>query len=192
MQINRTATSSSLLGTSYTLTTGSKRYLLFMANEIPATAPAINGETMTVLESVSDTFAAVAYGLVVPDSWSGALTVSGSNVRYEKYEFENVDPNNPVLDSGSHIDDSADISESLSVDCLQDGWVQDVIGVNTSPTKGANQTLDRTGSTLGTSHYTTPANGSITMSWSWSGNSDIAMVVVSLKNYRQPVSVIWF
>lgn len=170
---------------------GTNRYLLIFVGSYndadTYSAISLNGSAMTKLADVTNSANTEAWGLVIPDAWSGALTLTttGSG-RMEILQFAGVDPSNPVLDvQNDNSGTGTDTAASLSIACLADGYVQDELNLatTTTPNCGANQTADNRVDTRGLSHYTTPVNGNVTMSWSFAGSRNV-LVAVSLKPFK--------
>ena len=176
----------------YTIVAGTKRYLLWLTVDSSPTTPVVNGVSMSLLESESDSsYYVTAYGLVVPDSWSAGVVASSGGGRYMKCQFAGVDPNNPIYASDSYKNGNPDTTESITLNCHKSGWVQDIIAVGNQPTQGANQTLDYRAASSGTSYYTTPINGNVTMTWTFT-SANSAMIAVSLMPYKQTIGATWF
>jgi hypothetical protein len=182
MTITRIAVDMNLLwGGIHTMSAGTNRYLMVMQQDIDASAAQYNGVSMTELFFVDYTHMVQAWGLAIPDSWSGSLslTITGGNNRIHFCEFAGVDPLTPILDtqvdgSGS----SGDTSASVSILCDDNGWVEGIIDLSNTPTENANMTYDNH-STWTISYYTTPVDGLVTFSYTFSGSRN-AMGVISL------------
>jgi hypothetical protein len=187
-------------GDSYTLHTGYKRYLLVLAHNADVydyyNPLVFGGETMTKHE---DTGLGAAYnarvqiwGLVIPDSWSGSksfsgTTVEGGGARASIVELSGVDPNDPKMESGSERRSPTNSTTNSVADlsCKIRGYVVDVIQLNADPgglTSSANQTDLYNSSGRALSRYTTPTEGNVTMSWTHNqGSGDMA--AISLRPY---------
>jgi len=123
------------------------------------------------------------WGMPIPDGWAGdkSIVPNTGKTTCQVWIFDNVDPANPMLDVDFTLDANT-TALSLTVDCTADGYVVDTIGLNGAytPNNGANQTALNRGTCYGVSRYTTPADGTVTMSWTFT-LSRVGFAVISLR-----------
>ena len=189
MTITRTSiVTNAALGATYTPDSGANRYVLLFAQsdtDLSYSAVSINSVAMTLLQDdTNHTAHTQVWGLVIPDAWSGAKTITstGSAAKHSWASFAGVNPSTPVYDSQKDgSGSSTDTTATVTINGIVGGYIQGAIALTSTytPTKGANQTSDWAVNNFGTSYYTTVTTAALTFSYTFTGSRN-SMVAVSL------------
>lgn len=198
--IANTSNPNHVLTPKITLPEAENRFVLFMAGTdatLPTSA-SINGLEMTLFaDSGAHDEKARIWGLVIPNSWvAGAYTVTGhgehTQQRWWLAGFSGV-AKDPVVDAdGKRGGSATEDSSSLTVDCVDGGWVHDVIFAYPAKTAGAGQTvIYNVEGNAGISYKSNLTEGTATMYWTWT-DSRWAHAVVSLRPAKASRGIIMF
>ena len=180
----------------FTLPTGTARYVLFMiadsgdgSSYYPNTVTiAGTAATMITQTAPDDGEAAQIWGAVIPDSTAaGDYTITFDGTSFQRFfiaVFTGVS-RDPVVDSDSFRNGNSDSDgDSLTVDCVGNGWVHDIVWASAAKTAGAYQNvIYNTTGRAGVSYKSGLAHGTSTMAWTWT-DSRSAHAVVSLRPYK--------
>lgn len=203
--IASTANDNYVLTATAVLPAATNRFVLFMLGDkgdgafaTPPTSVTINSEAMTLYTSAgtADECAQI-WGFSVPNTWAAGnyvISVSGQAVfqRWHWTVFSGVS-RDPVVDADSQRLGSASIDySSLTVDCVDGGWVHDIVWANPAKTPFTGQTqvynVDARG---GVSYKSGLTEGTTTMRWDWT-DSACAHAVVSLRPHKGGSGIIMF
>lgn len=187
----------------FTLPTGTHRYVLFMIGDVGdgfAYFPGwvdIAGTAATMITKTEPTAEAVQiWGANIPDSVAaGSYTITFDGTSFQRFHiavFTGVS-GDPVVDSDAFRNGvSTSDGSLLTVDCVGGGWVHDIVWASVAKTMHADQTsiYNFTGR-AGISYKSGLAHGTTTMSWTWT-DSRSAHAVVSLRPFRPGGGIVMF
>lgn len=180
----------------FTLPTETRRYVLFMigsqgdgSSYFPNTVT-IAGTVATMITQTAPNLgqAAAIWGANIPDSvaaGSSTITVDGTGFqRCHIAVFTGVS-GDPVVDSEVFRNGNSDSdSDSLTVDCVGNGWVHDIVWADAAKAAGAGQNvIYNTAERAGVSYKSGLDYGTTTMTWTWT-DSRSAHAVVSIRPYK--------
>lgn len=203
--IASTANDNYVLTATVTLPAAANRFVLFMLGDkgdgvyaTPPTSVTINSQAMTLYTSAgtADECAQI-WGIPIPNTWPAGdylISVSGNAVfsRWHWAVFSGVS-RDPVVDADSQrIGISTNDFSSLTVDCVDGGWVHDIVWANPAktPFTGQTQVYDVDGRG-GVSYKSGLTQGTATMRWDWT-NSACAHSVISLRPHKSGSGIIMF
>lgn len=187
----------------FTLPTGTHRYVLFMiagvgdgSSYFPNTVD-IAGTAATMIKNTAPTAeAAQIWGANIPDSVAaGSYTITFGGTTFQRFHiavFTGVS-GDPVVDSNAFRNSiSTSDGDLLTVDCVGGGWVHDIVWAGAAKTAGAGQSvLYNTTGRPGISYKSGLAHGTTSMSWTWT-DSRSAHAVVSLRPFRPGGGIVMF
>lgn len=187
----------------FTLPTGTHRYVLFMIAGVgnsysffPNTVD-IAGTAATMITKTAPTEeAAQIWGANIPDSVAaGSYTITFDGTSFQRFHiavFTGVS-GAPVVDSAaSRNNSSSNDGDLLTVDCVGGGWVHDIVWASVAKTAGAGQAvLYNVTGRPGISYKSGLAHGTTSMSWTWT-DSRSAHAVVSLRPFRPTGGIVMF
>lgn len=168
---------------------GKNRFVLFMWAAVasgPSSASMAGLNMVLYAETAIGDERAQIWGLAIPDSVSAGtytITKTGGTIRRFHYAvFTGVSNTDPVVDNDAvRINVATSDSTSLTVDCVKDGWVHDIVFANPAKNAGAGQTvLYNVTGRPGISYKNNLTTGTTTTSWSWV-DSRSSYAVVSLR-----------
>ncbi len=179
----------------FTLPTGTHRYVLFMIGDMGNASSYfpnsvdIAGTAATMITKTEPTAeAAQIWGANIPDSVAaGSYTITFDGTSFQRFHiavFTGVS-SDPVVDSDSFRNGNSDSDgDSLTVDCVGGGWVHDIVWAGAAKTHDGAQTgIYNVTGRPGISYKSGLAHGTTSMSWTWT-NSRSAHAVVSLRPFR--------
>ena len=194
------------------LPAAANRFVLFMLGDkgdgvyaTPPTSVTINplsplALTRYTTAGVADECAQI-WGVPIPNTWAAGggsgeyrITVSGQAVfqRWFWAVFSGVS-RDPVVDADSQrIGISTNDYSSLTVDCVDGGWVHDIVWANPAKTPFTGQTqVYNVNARGGVSYKSGLTKGTTTMRWDWT-DSACAHAVVSLRPHKSGSGIIMF
>lgn len=201
--IVNTSNANYVITPTFTLPTGTHRYVLFMIGDVgdgysyfPNWVD-IAGTAATMITKVGPTDeAAQIWGGNIPDSVAaGSYTITFDGTSFQRFHiavFTGVS-GDPVVDSDAFRNGiSTSDGDSLTVDCVGGGWVHDIVWASVAKTAGAGQAvLYNTTGRPGISYKSGLAHGTTTMRWTWT-DSRSAHAVVSLRPFRPTGGIVMF
>jgi hypothetical protein len=187
----------------FTLPTGTHRYVLFMICGVgnsysffPNTVD-IAGTAATMITKTAPTEeAAQIWGANIPDSVAaGSYTITFDGTSFQRFfiaVFTGVS-GDPVVDSDAFRNGvSNSDGDLLTVDCVGGGWVHDIVWAGTEKTHDGAQTgIYNVTGRPGISYKSGLAHGTTSMSWTWT-DSRSAHAVVSLRPFRPTGGIVMF
>lgn len=187
----------------FTLPTGTHRYVLFMIAGVgnsysffPNTVD-IAGTAATMITKTAPTEeAAQIWGANIPDSVAaGSYTITFDGTSFQRFHiavFTGVS-GAPVVDSDAFRNNSSsNDGDLLTVDCVGGGWVHDIVWAGTAKTHDGAQTgIYNVTGRPGISYKSGLAHGTTSMSWTWT-DSRSAHAVVSLRPFRPTGGIVMF
>lgn len=189
MAIDNLSNGNYVLTASPTLTADKNRFVLFMWAAIasgPSAASMAGLDMVLYTETAIGDERAQIWGLAVPDSVpAGSYTITktgGTNQRFFYATFTGVSSTAPVVDAAAlRIGSAASNGTTLTVNCVKDGWVHDIVFANPAKTAGTGQSViyNVTGRS-GISYKDNLAAGTVNMYWSWIGSRS-SYAVISLR-----------
>lgn len=184
---------------------GVNRFVLFMfadrGDGVYATPPSgvtINSVAMTLYTGVGVyDEASQIWGLSIPNTWAAGnypVTRTGSAVFNNWYwaVFAGVS-RDPVVDADSiRINVATNDFSTLTVDCVDGGWVHDIVWASSAKVAGAGQSViyNITGR-AGISYKSSLTQGTSTMRWDWT-DSRSAHSAISLRPHKSGSGIIMF
>lgn len=187
----------------FTLPTGTHRYVLFMIAGVgnsysffPNTVD-IAGTAATMITKTAPTEeAAQIWGANIPDSVAaGSYTITFDGTSFQRFHiavFTGVS-GAPVVDSDAFRNNSSsNDGDLLTVDCVGGGWVHDIVWAGTAKTHDGAQTgIYNVTGRPGISYKSGLAHGTTSMIWTWT-DSRSAHAVVSLRPFRPTGGIVMF
>lgn len=189
---------------SFTLPSGTNRYVLFMiglggdgSSYYPNTVTIAGTVATMIVQTAPDLGQAAAmWGANIPDSVeAGASTITVDGTGFQRCfiaVFTGVS-RDPVVDSDAFRNGvSTSDGDSLTVDCVGNGWVHDIVYTGAAKTAGGGQNVVyNTTGRAGVSYKSGLAHGTTSMAWTWT-DARSAHAVVSLRPYRPTGGVVIF
>lgn len=187
----------------FTLPTGTHRYVLFMfagvgdgSSYFPNTVDIAGTAATMITKTVPTEEAVQIWGANIPDSVAaGSYTITFDGTSFQRFHiavFTGVS-GDPVVDSAASRNNSAsNDGDLLTVDCVGGGWVHDIVWAGTAKTHdGAQTVIYNVTGRPGISYKSGLAHGTTTMSWTWT-DSRSAHAVVSLRPFRSGGGIVMF
>lgn len=187
----------------FTLPTGTHRYVLFMICGVgdsysffPNTVDIAGTAATMITKTVPTEEAVQIWGANIPDSVAaGSYTITFDGTSFQRFHiavFTGVS-GAPVVDSAaSRNNSSSNDGDLLTVDCVGGGWVHDIVWAGTAKTHdGAQTVIYNVTGRPGISYKSGLAHGTTSMSWTWT-DSRSAHAVVSLRPFRPTGGIVMF
>jgi hypothetical protein len=187
----------------FTLPTGTHRYVLFMfagvgdgSSYFPNTVDIAGTAATMITKTVPTEEAVQIWGANIPDSVAaGSYTITFDGTSFQRFfiaVFTGVS-GDPVVDSDAFRNGvSNSDGDLLTVDCVGGGWVHDIVWAGTEKTHDGAQTgIYNVTGRPGISYKSGLAHGTTSMSWTWT-DSRSAHAVVSLRPFRPTGGIVMF